>query len=387
MLSVSNANIILRDVYLNVLADQINFQTNAFYNKIQMGSGNLQGSKAVVPVRFGINGGISCPSESSDLPEAYNNQYTRFNAEMRNIYGAIELSDKIIRATSSPDAMVNVLNTEMEGLLKAAKFNFARMLFQDGSGKLCTVGDLTDATLNNIPVDSVKNIIEGMIVDIVDSSNGVIKVSKLPIKSVNRSEKIVRVEGMSSSNDMAEGDYITIQDSYNTEILGLPYIFNEELQIIYGTVRNNNHYLWPTFKTGQLSTDLMQETIDDIEESGGGGIDLIICSYDVRRAYFEHLKDTRTNVDYMNLDGGFKALSYNGVPVVTEKFAPDNTMYFVNTEDFTMQQLSDWSWLEGAGGKILRQVNNKAAYTATLVKYANLICKRPIGQGMLTLTS
>ena len=139
-------------------------------------------------------------------------------------------------------------------------------------------------------------------------------------------------------------------------------------------------------KSGQLSTDLIQETIDNIEETGGMGVDMIICSYDVRRKYFEHLRNTRMNIDYMNLDGGFKALSYNGIPIVTEKFCPDNTMYFINTEDYTLQQLSDWSWLETSSGNILRQIENKAAYTATLVKYANLMCARPIGQGRLIVT-
>lgn len=40
-------------------------------------------------------------------------------------------------------------------------------------------------------------------------------------------------------------------------------------------------------------------------------------------------------------------------------------------------------WLEDESGKILKQTSGKAAYTATLVKYAELICKKPCGQAML----
>lgn len=305
---------------------------------------------------------------------------------MRNIYGVIEMTDKVIRATSSPDAMVNILNAEMEGLLKAAKFNFSRMLFQDGKGLLCQVADLTGAPSNTLYVDSVKNVVEGMKIDVIRPSDLHKKVTKLSIESVNRVDKSIRVKSLPSNHEIVEGDHIAIQDSYNYELLGIPYIFREDVPAIYGAVRQNNHYLWPTMKSGQLSTDLIQETIDNIEETGGMGVDMIICSYDVRRKYFEHLRNTRMNIDYMNLDGGFKALSYNGIPIVTEKFCPDNTMYFINTEDYTLQQLSDWSWLETSSGNILRQIENKAAYTATLVKYANLMCARPIGQGRLIVT-
>lgn len=41
-------------------------------------------------------------------------------------------------------------------------------------------------------------------------------------------------------------------------------------------------------------------------------------------------------------------------------------------------------WLEDEDGKILKQVAGKPAYCATLVKYAELICRKPCGQAMLT---
>lgn len=41
-------------------------------------------------------------------------------------------------------------------------------------------------------------------------------------------------------------------------------------------------------------------------------------------------------------------------------------------------------WIEGDSGRVLRQVAGYSRYTATLVKYAELICDRPVGQVMLT---
>lgn len=41
-------------------------------------------------------------------------------------------------------------------------------------------------------------------------------------------------------------------------------------------------------------------------------------------------------------------------------------------------------WLEDEDGKILKQIPGKAAYGATLVKYAELVCKKPYGQAMMS---
>lgn len=390
MVTIENADKVLKDVYLDVLSKQLNFKTNAFYNMIHKGSEDVQSNTAYVVGRYGINGGISSPGETDDLPTPSGNNFLKFRADMRNIYGTIEISDKVLRATaSSPNSLVNVLNSEMEGLLEAAKFNFARMLFQDGSGTLAVVDDMTKEglSINDISVYSVKNVIEGMLID-VQSPDGTKKIEGTKILSVDRANKEIKTLVFPNEFGLENGDIITLQDSYESEIYGLPYLFDNDLQTMYGTIRSGNHFMHPTIKeSASITSDLIQETLDTIEEASGNDINLIICSYDVRRAYFEHLSEIKRNIDYMNLDGGFKALSYNGIPVVADRFAPDKNMYFVNTNDFKLAQLSDWSWIEGIQGKVLRQIDNKAAYTATLVKYANLLCDKPIGQGQIKLSS
>ena len=59
-------------------------------------------------------------------------------------------------------------------------------------------------------------------------------------------------------------------------------------------------------------------------------------------------------------------------------------MYLLNTNDFTLHQLCDWKWLEGDDGKVLKQNAGYPTYSATLVKYADLICDRPNGQAKIS---
>ncbi len=86
----------------------------------------------------------------------------------------------------------------------------------------------------------------------------------------------------------------------------------------------------------------------------------------------------------MELEGGFRAISFNGIPIVTDRFCQKNTMYLLNTEDFGLHQLCDWQWLEGEDGKVLKQLSDKPVFRATLVKYAELMCYRPAGQARLS---
>ena len=86
----------------------------------------------------------------------------------------------------------------------------------------------------------------------------------------------------------------------------------------------------------------------------------------------------------MNLDCGYKALSYSGIPFVVDRFCGKKDMYLLNTDDFKLHQLCDWRWLEGDDGRVLKQTAGKPVYTATLVKYADLLCEKPSGQGVIT---
>ena len=102
----------------------------------------------------------------------------------------------------------------------------------------------------------------------------------------------------------------------------------------------------------------------------------------MRRSLADYYTQYRTFIPTLEITGGYKAMSFNGIPVVADRFCPEGTMYLLNTEDFCLHQLCEW--LEGDDGKILKQIAEKPVYTATLVKYAELVCERPFGQGRLT---
>ncbi len=377
MVTTTTADNVLKSYYLGAVSDQLNKAANPLLARIAQTSADVWGKDVRKAVRYGVNGGIGAGTEAGDLPKAGGNRYAQFVSTLKNLYGTIEISDKAIRASASNDgAFVDLLNDEMDGLVKSSSYNFGRMLFGDGTGKLATISeaDGSDGTLYT--VDTVKNLAEGMLVDVYNGESPA-KTGAIVV-AIDREGKKVKLDAEISS---PAGYTVCVQGSKGQEITGLGAIFGDS-PTLYGVPRAD--WMKPYKKTVETLTETtVQTAIDEVEERSGSKIDFIVCSSGVRRALFDVLSKYR-QTESVELDGGFKAITFNGIPVVADRFCPEGTMFLLDTADFALHQLCDWQWLEGEDGKILKQVAGKPVYTATLVKYAELLCYRPCGQAMLT---
>lgn len=385
MVSITSAENALKTVYLGPVAEQINTEINPLLSKIKQSTQDVWGKEVKRLVQYGINGGVGAGGETDALPTAGGNNYKVFTTGLKNLYGTIQISDKAIRASqNNVGSFVNLLNSEMEGLVKAASFNFGRMLFGDGTGVLATVKSVSGS---EVTVDSAKNLIAGMTIDFRSSTGTILDgVTSRRIISVDRQNKTFQVSGTSLTATLVPANsVITVQGSYGQELTGLKSIFSET-GYLYGLNKSSNKWLVPYVKkeVGAITEAEIQKAIDFVEENAGSKINFIVCSSGVKRAFQNHLATYRRNTDVMELKGGYKAISYNGIPIVSDRFCPEGTMYLLNTDDFTLHQLCDWKWLEGEDGKVLKQVAGTPTYTATLVKYADLICTKPCGQAMLS---
>lgn len=387
MVTLSTADNALKEVYLGVVSNQLNTNINPLLARINQTTSDVWGKEIRKIAPYGINGGIGAGTEDGELPTSAGNTYAQFVLPLKNLYGRLEISDKAIRASeNSSGAFVNLLNAEMDGLIKASAFNFGRMLYGDGTGFLA---EISTNTTSSVTVDSTTNLIEGMVVDII-SADGEIQHNSLRIKSIDRTNKVVTFTTSPLTIDSETGNKLCIQGSYNNEITGLSAIF-KSTGSLYGLNRSSYSWMTPYMKDiaessnkTDISEVVMQRAIDDLDEISNSKVDFIVCSSGVKRNYQSYLASYRSNVDIMNLEGGFKAISYNGIPVVSDRFAPQNTMYLLNTSEFNLHQLCDWKWLESEDGRVIKQTPGKPTYQATLVKYADIICNKPSGQAKIT---
>lgn len=357
----------LKSFYLGAVADHLNAGTNPFWAKVKQTSADVWGREV-----------------RKLIPNDGQEELQQFALTLKNLFGKIEISDKAMCAAhNSAGAFVNLLNAEIHELLIVSKFNIGRMLYGDGSGLLATTVENTGNDSNAFVVDSTRFLIEGMTLDIYDANGAKdVEISGATILDIDREEKIVIISAR-AQNPIGKGYTLYVQGQKDNELTGLEAIF-KDTPTLYGVNRADYAFMRPYKKTieGKCTPDVIRSAIAEIEVSGSR-IDFIVCSFDVKRQYLKYLDENNINADYINLDGGYKALSCAGIPIVADRFVTDGTMYLLNSNDFTLHQLCDWRWLEDDYGCILRQGTGKSSYTATLVKYADLMCERPAGQGKL----
>ncbi|MBD5636772.1 MAG: phage major capsid protein [Clostridia bacterium] len=379
MVTTQTADKVLKSYYLSAVTDQLNKSVNPFLAQIKQTASDVWGRDVRKAVRVGLNGGVGAGTETGALPTASGNRYEQFVSTLKNLYGTIEISDKAIRASSSNEgAFVDLLNDEMQSLVESASYNFGRMLFGDGTGAIAKV---TGAAGPIYTCEDADGLAEGMIVDMWKGTTQVIDGKK--ILSVDRKNKKVKIEGGPVAFTAGESANLYVHGSKNLEITGLKAIFDSDT--LYGVTRSGNEWLEPYKEddVGALTEAALQKAIDTVEERSGSKVNFIVTSPGVRRAFFNTLSQYR-QIDTVELEGGFRAISFNGIPIVTDRFCQKNTMYLLNTEDFGLHQLCDWQWLEGEDGKVLKQLADKPVFRATLVKYAELMCYRPAGQARLS---
>ncbi len=382
--NLMNADGALKSAYLDVVVDHLNNSVNPFFAAIEHSTSDVIGKEVKKLVVNGYGGGVGAGTEEGELPFARGKNYTQFVASLKNLYGVIEISDKALRVSeNNAGAFVNLLNTEMQGLLSTSKANLSRMLFGDGSGKL---GDVGLVSGEDIMLGAVNMFTIGMCIDFVDNhGNYIEKYRCARVKSINYVDVSIRIDVPILDSEELNNCSIYAHNAKGNELTGLAAIFDTKRTSLYG-VDKSMALMQPTRKNvvGGISEDAIQEMLDNIERNSGRAPNMIICTWGVRRKLLNMFSLYNKTFPVMEIAGGFKALSYNGIPIVVDRNCPCETMYFLNTNDFVLHQLCDWEWLSGEDGKILKQIPGKPVYTATLVKYAELICNQPNGQGVIT---
>ena len=385
MITIETADNALKSFYLDAVTEALDLKTNPLLAQIERSTADVVGKDVRKLIKYGVNGGISAGSETGDLPMSSTTQNVQFISTLKNLYGTIEISDKALRASANNEgAFVNLLNDEMQSLIRSASFNFGRMLYGDGTGYIASVVMIEVG--GKVTLTDVRGVVEGMIVDFTTEEGTIISDAVgYKVVSVDRAKKLVVFRGPEDLADcIPVGARMYLHDSKGYEITGLKAIFDNGQ--LYGVDRSANPIMKPYKVTnvGEINENIIQKAMDTIEENSGSQVNFIVCSWGVKRALAEYFRQFKVAMPTIDFAGGFKAVSFNGIPVVADRFCPAGTMYLLNTQDFKIHQLCDWKWLEGEDGKILKQIPGKPVYTATLVKYAELMCQRPNGQGMLT---
>lgn len=392
MINLSTVSNALKNLYLNPLREDINIKADPFASRILQTSDNITGyAKIVRAAQIGVNGGAGAGTETGALPAAGENLYEQLESDTKNLYGVLEISDKSLKAVKEgPGAFVNAFQQDMDTLLKTLRWNLARQIYGDGTGKLTLVKVQATATkvMECATGSTTQYLLPGLKVDVHAAADGTVGTGNSGLRITDVDHKNGTFT-LSSAITVTANDYITIQSSAGYELTGLGKIFESisgVTQTIYGKLRSDYSWLRPYLNAsfGNISETGIQEVINLLEDTYNITINHINVGNGTYSQYMDFLNSRRAINDVMVLEGGHKALKFNGMPVVRNKFLPTDCIDLLDTSLFTIDQIADWDWIEGPTHGILNQKAGYPTYTATIAKYCDLMCALPGALARLT---
>lgn len=379
------ANAALKEDYLGPVREQLK-NDNPVIQRLVQNKQEATGKRFFVPLHYGRNNGVGYRAEGAALPTAGNQRYKESTANVKYLYGGIEITGPTIKSMrNDKGAFIRAVESEMKGLLKDLKDQRARALFGDGTGRLATFG--VNTSVNTLTVDKVKYFQVGMNIDIVNSG-GAVAVSNRQITAIDKVNKTITISGAAVTT--AATDFAVVTGDYNVEAMGIGGIMSTSL-VLQGIDPATETWWKPNVLSNSgtnraISQALMRQAVD-FSELEGGKIDFITTSYGVRAAYEALLQNNVRYVKPMTLEGGVTVLEFDGMPIYVDRYHESNRMNFIDLSEIDLYQLSDFEWMTDDKGAALAPVPGYDKYQAVMYAYETLVTyKRNAHTALLDIT-
>lgn len=380
----------LRIDYLPVIREQLENST-VLLQKIQRNQRDVSGKEWRLVAHHQRNSGVGAGSETG-LPTAGQQEYKNPNGFVKYNRARIQVSGPVMSASrNDKTAIVRALDSEMKGATRDLEKELNYQLMNDGTAVRALVN--TDpGTGTDLTVDSpgTQWFHDGMKIDILNPSDGTVRTSSsgLTVSTVDDATGMTVSAALNTA--VADNDWVTRagatdQAGNSYEMMGLKGIIDDSTYVteLHGLSRTS--YPWwkcTTYATDDnggtlrdISSDILQAAVTAVEKNGGK-VKMILSGHDVRDSYAATLTADKRFVNTLTLDGGWKALEYNGIPWVVDRDCPPNTVFFIDLDHLFLMEMSAIDWMD-KDGAVLSRVANSDAYEAALVYYADLATDRP----------
>jgi len=441
---LSNYDEVLKTFYLPAIRDQIN-NDNILSDLIDTNETDIDGKDAKIECHYGRNTGMGARADGGALPDAAHQKFKMATVPMRYNYGRVVFSGPTIAATrSEKGAYARVVDTEISGIVDDVQKEVNRQLWGCGYGVLArwltgagasvTVqkqyrgnavgGDGFGSTFGqryleeissgvwNIP-DSASSTIAAMTVGTTDiaphtfvegtisdaftatdtstpiGGTYIVRLGSSRTTSSATAAAYARLEMMGIRGIVTDTDLDEIA-VFNASAAGFatpndPFQGLSVSANAWWKANVDAHASGRYAGQRALNLTLMQKMFDKVEKKAGKeyGPDLILTAAPIRREYIELMQSTKTIVNDMKIEGGWKGISYNGVMFYVDNVdAIDGEMYFLTTKDLQIYRMSDYDWMS-KDGAVLSRITGYDAYEAVLFRYAEFGCNRRNSQGVI----
>lgn len=369
--------------------DNVEFMNNAFYS----------------PVRTSRHGGITNLADDGSTLVSGKASIGQASVNTKLITGTFDISDLTLQATkTTKGAVANMLTFQAETLYNDLQKDINRQYYSDGYGIIGQVsGSVGVGTLSVVLPDS--NLDDGRSVDNYGMINGDISpVEYLFADQIIGIGSVAADLGTVVSTSYTSGTVGTVvvtgapavvaNDSIyrvdgagagagTSEIQGIRLALSTGTANYAGVARST--YGW-TPQVGTASqalslAEMEQQYIAARKFSQSGDRYAIFVNKSLYRKYGDLLTAFRRTVNEMELEGGWKGLSFEmgmgKVGVFLDFEVPDGEVEIINLDSWTVCEVAPLRWLEGPDGRPMIRRRDAITYQATLTWYTNLLCRAP----------
>jgi len=400
---------ILKVRYLWPIREQLN-NSLILWNKIKKDSSTISVSGKTFTVPLHSQGNLTAGSgraENAALPTAGNQDFDQAIVPCKYLYTGIQITGPGMAATrDNTGAFAQMLDTEVSGATRDMKKSLNRQMHGDGKDALAYWTAADDTTTANVD-DGRGNAFtymtagKAMVCDVIDATDHSTVLGNsisLTLGGTSTARTVAWSAGTISGT--ADGDYVVLEDTLGYQLMGLEGIISDDDPVVPagGGALTGLHSLavatypyWVAQVVGNSGTnraltfDLMQQPLDMIVENSDyldTDVQFMLCSPGVRRKYVELLVADRRHVNTLTLDGGFKGLDYNGIPLIVDPQCKKNRIYYINPESLRIMTMSDIDWMD-KDGNVLSRSSGYDRYDATLYFYGDLACVTRNANGVL----
>ena len=385
-LTLTDYDDILKEFYLPLFERQFVQQTVLMDDVIlKRDSEHIEGKNAFIPLEFETWGGFNSIAEGGTIVTPEPSDYARTTVPMAYHYAAFRLTGPVMEASRSQSgAFAPSLNREMTSKINTFHRQINRQLWNDGSGVLALVDSGSpDATLDLDAAHGIANDDNGgtffgpnMNIDIYSAKTA---------GSYRGSARVTSVSGNTITLDTlpsgtANNDMVFLEGSRGNEMMGL-YGGIDDYSVV-STFQGLTSSTQPTWisqihdgasagTNEPLTRTRINKVLRDVNHTGGGDTKFIIGSPDVQLAYGDMAARNGIQVNEVDLDNGWRGLSYNGIPWMADKFAPENMAAFIDPSALRVYEMARPQWLDRGTG-VLKQVGRTDVYEAQYFWYAEL---------------
>lgn len=400
---LSNASNAMKVRYIGPIRNQLNNAT-ILMSRIAKDSSfiDVSGKTFTVPLHTGRN--VSAGAGRADggtLPTAGQQGYDVAVVPNAYTYATIKITGPTIAATrDNVGSFVRAVDSEVQGATRDFKRVFNRQLHGDGRDALAfwTTGDDTSGTnVDDGRGNAFVHLPTGTITaDLIDASDHSTKLGDSIVVTLGaKGSGVYAITWTGTVSGSADGDYLVMEDTLGNQMMGLRGIADDGDPPLLSGGLHGLPVATKTFWTSQvfdnsatnrdLTLELMQQPLDAIDNNSdytSADVEFLLSSTGVRAKYVSLLVAEKRFVNTMELDGGFKGVDFNGIPLVVDPQCVKNRIYYVVPEVLKIFRSQDFAWME-KDGAVLSRVSGQDAYEATLTHYGNLGCIARNALGLL----